>query len=562
MSLLFAHLLAQMQESVVLTDAAGIITQVNNAFTHMTGYSQAEAIGQSACFIRSDRHDTRFHQQMWQQLADTGHWYGHIWNRRKNGEVYLQHLDISSIRNSDGRIVQMLGLGQDLSEQHAKQIQAPFFPLEDPLTHLGNRYLLTSALVDAISQAKQRHTSVALIVLDIGRLRVINEELGLAGGDAILRAQANAIKEITEKIDTLVRLQGDMFAIIWPTPGRSLSIAQFAQQLLATLTEPTLVNGTQVHYLQPSVGVALYPRDGLDSVTLLQAAEYAHGIAKFNGRSRFQFVNLRQHERYHRELLIENSLSEALLSGQGLALYYQPQVCPHTHQIHALEALMRWHHPKLGALSPAEFIPLVEQSGQSVALDRWVIQEVCEQIHCWTEQGLTLPCISINLSAKQLEQADFSRWLQECTARRQVTPAQLKLEVTESTLMKPKCVNTLDSVRALGFKVSLDDFGTGYSALASLHKFSFDELKIDHGFMLEASYSERAWVLLKTVASLAQEFSLSLVVEGVETQAQLALLDELGPLTVQGYYFYRPLTPCQVQALLANKEHSLPIINT
>ena len=549
---LLTHLLDHMLESVVVTNAQGNIIQVNAAFTDITGYSAAEAIGQSARFMQSDHHDELFHQQMWQQIYDTGHWYGQIWNRRKTGEGYLQHLNISSVLDEQGQITHMIGLGQDLTLQQASQQLTPFFALEDPLTRLGNRHLLTSRLDEAIAQAKQNSSSVGLLVVDIGRLRAINEELGFAWGDAILRMQAKVLNAAVEPMDTLVRLQGDLFAIIRHTRGRTLSMAQFANKLLEVLAKPMMINGSQVQYVQPSIGIAVYPRDGTDTVSLLQAAEYAHGMAKLHGRGRFQFVNLSQHELHHRELLIEHSLQEALLSGDGLTLYYQPQVCPKTGHISALEALLRWQHPKFGYLSPAEFIPIAEQSGLSVALDRWVISQVCQQMALWLQQHCRLPSISINLGAKQLIQPDFARWIQECVVTAGVSATNIKLEVTENTLMEPGCAPIVDQLRGLGFRISLDDFGTGYSALASLHKFSFDELKIDRSFMLEASHSERALILLKTVAYLAHQFSLHLVVEGVETQAQLDLLADLGPLTVQGYYYYRPLSAAAVTPLLVS----------
>lgn len=549
---LLPHLLDHMQESVVITNAEGNIIQVNAAFTEITGYSAAEAIGQSARFMQTDHHDELFHQQMWQQIYDTGHWYGQIWNRRKTGEVYLQRLNISSVRNEHGHLTHMIGLGQDLTVQQASQSSPSFVGLEDPLTRLGNRHLLTIRLDEAIAHAKSEGTSIALFVLDIGRLRVINDELGMAWGDAILRRQAKRLTAAVASSDTLVRLQGDLFAIIRHSRGHALSIAQFANQLLTLLTTPDSKHSKAAPYLQPSIGIALYPRDALENTSLLHAAEYAHVIAKSQGRHRFQFIDLYQHEVYHRALLIERTL-DAVLSqseGTGLSVHYQPQVCPKDGHICSLEALLRWQHPTLGYLSPAEFIPIAEQTGQSVALERWVICAVYQQLAHWQHVLSPLPCISINIGALQLLQTDFADWLQLCGARAAIKAANIQLEITENTLMEPRCAPMLDKLRRLGFKVSLDDFGTGYSALAHLHRFSFDELKVDRNFILEASDNNRAFILLSTIAQLAHQLELSLVIEGVETSAQLALLAELGPLKVQGFYYYPPLPPHELEAVL------------
>lgn len=554
---LLMHVLDTTSESLMVTDANNKIVRINRAFIEMTGYSEEEALGQTPRLVQSTHHDAVFYQQMWQQLLATGSWCGQIWNRRKCGEVYLQQLTIKSLVDGEGVTTHHVALGRDLTGQRRVEDTPSFFTLKDPLTQLGNRHLLTSRLEQALAEGGRHQIRVGLLVLDLGRLRSINEELGLILGDEVLCRQAEKLSLVLDKADTLVRLQGDMFAILRHSHADDLPMAQLANKLLELLAAPlTLSGGIQVN-LQPSIGIAAYPRDGLDNVSLLQAAEHAHSMAKRNGRQCFQFVDLQQHELHHRELLIEHSLQEVLSAslGEGLKLHYQPQVCPYTGEIQAIEALLRWQHGKLGALSPAEFIPIAEQSGQSVNLDRWVIKQVCMQIALWAQQFTPLPVVSINLSAQQLTQSDFAYWMQTCVATAGVHASAIKLEVTESTMMEPNCALMLDELRSLGFKVSLDDFGTGYSALASLHKFSFDELKIDRSFMVEASHSERALLLLKTVVQLAQQLSLSLVIEGVETQAQLDLLADFGPLTVQGYYFYKPLSVKELTQLFITKQH-------
>lgn len=554
---LLSHVLGNTLESLMVTDTQSNIVRVNRAFTKITGYSEAEALGQTPRLIQSTHHDELFYRAMWQQLLATGCWSGQVWNRRKCGEVYLQQLTIKSLTNELGEVTHHVAIGHDLSALKSQDTNQSFFTLKDPLTRLGNRQLLTSRLEQALAEGGRNNIRVGLIVLDGGRLRSINEELGLTLGDELLRQQASILQSAVDKADTLVRLQGDMFAILRHSHAEDLPMAQLANKLLELLSKPLTLSGDNIQHLQPSIGIAVYPRDGLDNASLLQAAEHAHSMAKRNGRQCFQFVDLHQHELHHRELLIEHSLQEVLTAslGEGLNLHYQPQVCPDTGEIRAIEALLRWQHPKLGVLSPAEFIPIAEQSGQSVNLDRWVIKQVCIQIALWRQQFSQIPVVSINLSAQQLTQSDFAYWVQSCVASAGIQASAIKLEVTENTMMEPGCALMLDELRALGFKVSLDDFGTGYSALASLHKFAFDELKIDRSFMVEASNNERALLLLKTVVQLAQQLSLSLVIEGVETQEQLDLLADFGPLTVQGYYFYKPLSVKDITQLFITKQH-------
>ncbi|MGO1247931.1 MAG: putative bifunctional diguanylate cyclase/phosphodiesterase [Oceanisphaera sp.] len=551
---LLQHLLEHSVESVMVTTADGIIERVNKAFSDITGYSAEEAIGNRPSLVQSSRHGQSFYAAMWQQLNETGSWSGKVWNRRKSGEVYLQWLTINTLKDEQGTVTHHVAIGRDLTNQKSVRDEPSLFTFKDPLTQLGNRQLFTSRLDQALAEAERNHIRIALMVVDIGRFRQINEQYGLAWGDDILRQQARILQAAVDEADTLVRLQGDMFAIIRHSRAQDAAMAHLADKLLGLMSQPIVLADNNVVSLQPSIGIAVYPRDSEDNAGLLQAAEHAHAMAKRAGRNRFQFVDLRQHDLHHRELNIEHSLHHILnhTQGEGLSLHYQPQVRPVDGKIMAMEALIRWQHPKLGTVSPAEFIPIAEQSGLSVCLDRWVIEQVCLQVAKWHQLPTLVPVVSVNLSAPQFSEPDFVEWLQACIKRCGITPECIKLEVTETTMMAQtdNSIGMLDKLRNLGFKISLDDFGTGYSALACLHQFPLDELKIDRTFMVEASQNPRAHLLLKTIVNLAQELSLNLVVEGVEQQAQLDSLADFGPLTVQGYFFYRPMPVNEVETLL------------
>lgn len=551
---LLEHLLAHSVDSVMITDANDIIERVNASFSDITGYTAEEAIGQTPRIVQSSRHGAEFYEQMHLQLSKTGSWNGQVWNRRKSGEVYLQWLSINTLTDDVGRVTHRVAIGHDLTAFTSSRNGHTQYTFNDPLTQLGNRQLLTSRLDQALAEAQRNGIGIGLMVLDIGRFRQINEQLGLTWGDDILRQQARTLQAAVDEADTLVRLQGDMFAILRHSRAQDAAMAHLADKLLGLMSQPIVLADNSIVSLQPSIGIAVYPRDATDNAGLLQAAEHAHSMAKRAGRHRFQFVDQHQHDLHHRELLIEHSLHHVFTtqSGEGLSLLYQPQVRPSDSKVMALEALIRWQHPTLGALSPAEFIPIAEQSVQSVRLDRWVIEQVCAQVAAWKQSYPSVPVVSVNLSAQQFSEIDFADWLSACVKRAGITPDCLKLEVTETTMMvhKQTCISMLVRLRELGFLISLDDFGTGYSALSCLHLYPLDELKIDRSFMVEACENKRAFLLLKTIMRLVQELGLNLVVEGVEQQAQLDLLADFGPLTVQGYYYYRPLPVSEVERIL------------
>lgn len=552
---LLQHVFDHAVESIMVTDVNGVIERVNAAFTQITGYSAEEAIGQTPRLVQSSRHDADFYRQLWQQLLLTGQWSGQIWNRRKSGEIYLQWLSINTLTDEQGRVTHRVAIGHDLTAVRASRAERSPFTFQDPLTQLGNRQLLTSRLDQALAEARRNGIRVGLMVLDLGRFKPVNEQLGLTWGDDVLRRQARTLQAALDEADTLVRLQGDMFAILRHSRAEDATLAHLADKLLGLLGQPVVLADQNIVSLQPSIGIAVYPRDASDKESLLRAAEHAHAMARREGRHRFHFVDPRQHRLHYRELQIEHGLELELSTraGQGLSLHYQPQVCPQSGALRGLEALLRWQHPQLGAISPAEFIPLAEQNGMAVRLDRWVIERVCAQVADWQREYPSLPVVSVNLCAQQFSQADFPGWLADCVARAGIAPGRLKLEVTETAMMEQlsACIATLTTLRRAGFGISLDDFGTGYSALSCLHRFPLDELKIDRSFMVEASQHERAFILLTTIAGLARQLSLSLVVEGVEQASQLALLSGLGELTVQGYYFHRPMPAESVRRLLA-----------
>lgn len=545
-------------EAIVVTDTTGRILQVNRAFSQITGYSAEEALGKTPSMLRSGRHPGSFYQAMWQQIEHKGHWSGEVWNRRKTGEIYLQWLSVNALKNDRNETTHYVAISHDLSELRAREAEIEFLAFHDPLTRLGNRQLLMSQLEQTFNYSKRTQRTFGLMILDVGRLRPINDHFGMNVGDEIIQIQAERLHLLVSDQNTLVRLQGDTFAIICRHPNDEVSIARLAKKLLKSLSRGITLQDKSL-LMRPSIGIALFPLDALDRNDLLQAAEHAHQAAKRQGRQCFHFFDHSQHTEQQRALIIEHALTGLVGDSDTaqLSLYYQPKICLHTQSLCGAEALLRWQHPEIGMISPGEFIPIAEQSSLSVRLDRWVLRRVCSQIHHWLQLGLNPPQIAVNLSAYQLDQEDFADWLTELVKAYQLQPQRLQLEITETAMIRngDSALRLLSSLQHRGFSISLDDFGTGYSSLAYLNSLPLNELKIDQGFVQQIAHNERSLRLLESVVNLARNLNLEVVMEGVETQEQVELLRPLGALKVQGYFYYPPQPEDQWLTLLKMAEN-------
>ncbi|WP_162299780.1 putative bifunctional diguanylate cyclase/phosphodiesterase [Marinospirillum perlucidum] len=538
-------------EGIIVTDGRACIQHVNPAFTEITGYSAEEALGQTPKMLRSNHHDQAFYDTMWQSIADTDRWQGEVWNRRKNGSVYLQWLSINCVRDAQGYIENYISIFHDLTEMRAKEAEIQHLAHHDPLTGLGNRHLLNERLQHAVRQAKVQEEKLALLVLDLGHIQLINDSLGHTWCDRLIRGQSARIKEVVAEADTLVRIGSDEFALLIEDYEAVHDVSQIADDLIRVLQEEVQLGRHQVT-LSPSVGVAFFPQDAQNSVELLINAQTALLDAKKSGRDTFRFFNREMSQQARERLKLEQALRSAV-KGEGLSLHYQPKVLLEDGRLYGAEALLRWTHPELGPLSPAVFIPLAEEAGLIVDIGDWVLRHTCQQLVAWQEAGYTLPRIAVNLSVHQLEETEFAQKLEELLEAYQLDREVLELEITETGLMKNQnqALQSLRQLKEKGFRIALDDFGTGYSSLSYLSKLPLSTLKIDRSFVIDMARDTISLNIVKTIIQLAHNLSLDLVAEGVEDAQQADQLLRLGCTLAQGFHYYRPLPESEFTQLLA-----------
>ncbi len=545
------------QMGMTITDADKTILRVNRAFTDITGYSADEVIGQSPRLLSSGRHDDAFYRNMFRCIRDTGLWAGEIWNRHKNGAVFPEWLTITAVKNEAAQVTHYVAAFSDISERKAAESQIRNLAFYDPLTELPNRRLLLDRLGSAmLAGARHQHVS-ALLFIDLDNFKTVNDTLGHNCGDLLLQQVAQRLSHCVRSADTVARLGGDEFVVMLEDLGQDsdeavVQVTAIGNKILHALSEAYAVGSSTCH-TSASMGVALFT-DGRESVDdLLKRADLSMYQAKASGRNTLRFFDPQVQAAVQAKAALEIELRGAI-EQQQLCLYYQAQVNG-AEQIVGAEVLVRWLHPQRGMVSPAEFIPLAEQTGLILPLGAWVLETACAQLQRWHQcapmAGLTL---AVNVSARQFHQKDFVRQVLQVLERTGANPALLKLELTESLLLDDvqDIAAKMTELRARGVCFSLDDFGTGYSSLAYLSRLPLDQLKIDQGFVRDIETSENAVAICSATTSLAHSLRLKVVAEGVETQAQRYFLSTVHRCDyMQGYLFSRPLPLAQFEALVA-----------
>ena len=527
-------------EAITITDSGARIVSVNAAFEKVTGYSAAEVLGCNPRLLKSGRHGRDFYEEMWACLHTEGRWHGEIWNRRKSGEIYPEWLTISAVSNADGEITHYVGSFSDISERKEAQDKIEFLAFHDPLTHLPNRLLGKDRARQAVAYAERNRTHTAVLCLDLDHFKLVNDSLGHAAGDALLGAVALRLQECLRETDVLSRLSGDEFLVVLQDVRGNDAIASICEKILLRLADPFAVDG---HDLATSfsIGVAVYPQDGLDAETLLKHADTALFKAKEGGRNTYRFFNDAMNSDAVEHLFMREGLRRAVERGE-FVLHYQPQIGLGKRMIGA-EALVRWNHPELGLLPPQRFIPTAEETGLIVPIGEWVLREACRQAVAWQQAGIADFVMAVNLSAVQFKRGDLAQTVASVLAETGLDPARLELELTESTLIQDteSALATLHRLKALGIKLSIDDFGTGYSSLSYLKRFNVDKLKIDQSFIRNLGSDPDDAAIITAIVQMAKGLSLKTIAEGVETEGMLTRLHELGCHEWQGYHFARPL---------------------
>jgi diguanylate cyclase (GGDEF)-like protein/PAS domain S-box-containing protein len=545
-------------EGITVTDSEGTILQVNAAFSAITGYNADEAIGQNPRILKSNRHPESFYQQMWQQLSEEGQWCGEIWNRRKSGEVYPEWLTINGVRNAQGRVTNYVAIFHDITELKRQQEALEHQAQHDALTGLPNRVLLNDRLQEALKRMTRSRKGVALLFLDLDNFKHINDGFGHTAGDNLLVELARRLEKQLRGSDTLARQGGDEFLILLSEVDEVDDVSLVAQRLLECLRQPFDHEGVEF-FISASIGITLAPEDGSEAEVLIKNADLAMYRAKNMGRNNFQFFTRELDTKAHRRISLEAKLRKGLELGE-FELHYQPQVHCASNTISGAEGLIRWRHEGQ-LISPAEFIPLAEESGLILPLGAWVVRTAAKQAKSWQDAGHLLD-VSVNISSRQFVGNELANLLREVILTTGMAVGRFYFEITESILMEDivKARQTLEELRLLGGRFHLDDFGTGYSSLSYLKRLPLDGLKIDRSFIRDLEHDRDSRAIAAAIVSLADTLNLDIVAEGVETLEQLAMLRAMsGQMIIQGYLASRPLPAEEFTALLTKGQRLLPV---
>lgn len=543
------------QEGMLVTDANSVILRVNHAFTKITGYLPDEVVGQTPRLLKSDRHDSKFFKKMWQVIHATGKWQGELWNRRKNGEIFPLWLNITAVKDKKGQVTNYVGSHVDITAPKAAEEKIQSLAYFDPLTKLPNRRLLQDRLSHAIASSNRSKNQAALLLIDLDHFKDINDSLGHHIGDLLLQQVAVRLKECVRKGDTVARLGGDEFVVLMEELDKaSLDAASQAKataaKILANLSHSYHLNELTIHNTS-SIGIALLDYHVNDFERSFQQADIAMYQAKRAGRNTLRFFDPKMHEYILARTELENDMRIAIEKNQ-FRLFYQIQVDQMGCALGA-EALIRWIHPERGMISPAEFIPLSEESGLIFPIGLWVMETACKQLKVWEQSEMTNDLtLSINVSARQFQQVDFVNQVQICVQTYEIKPELFKLELTESMLIQDveDVIAKMNALSAIGVSLSLDDFGTGYSSLQYLKRLPLNQLKIDQSFVRDIMADKNDQAIVKTIITMALGLGLSVIAEGIETQDQFNILKTLGCENFQGYYFGKPIPIEQFEASL------------
>jgi len=546
-------------EGIMITDQHQLIVRVNRAFETMSGYTADELLGRTPAILNSGRHDAAFFNQMFAALRAEGAWQGEVWNRRKNGEVFPQWLGISALRNAEGVTTHYVSIGSDITERKSAEERIHYLAHYDAMTGLPNRLLLRDRFQQAVAVADRNQTRVALMSIDLDRFKVVNDTLGHQVGDELLRQVVDRLKHSVRASDTISRQGGDEFIVVTQDHAGAQMAMAVAKSIQDHLSGSPFICGGQELSITASIGIALYPDDGQDFDTLIKKCDIAMYHAKESGRATYRFFTDELNVNSADRIQLESELRHAI-ERRELVLHYQPQIALESGQVVGAEALVRWQHPVKGLVAPGQFIPLAEETGLIVAIDRWVMGEACRQGRNWLDRGLPALVISVNLSGLQFRQSDLVERVQAVLDESGLPPAQLEIELTESVLIDnvESVLATISRLKEVGVRLAIDDFGTGYSSLAYLKRFAVDRLKIDQSFVRGTTPEDAA--IVSAVIQLGHSLNLVTIAEGAETSGQVESLRTKGCLEVQGYYFSKPMPAADFEVFLQASLQSKPTV--
>ncbi|KAB2333500.1 bifunctional diguanylate cyclase/phosphodiesterase [Bacillus mesophilum] len=547
---MYQSIIMTANDAIVLADSNGNIIAWNNAAEAIFYYKENEIIGKNLDVIIPVNYRKAHNKGLKDFIASGKEQIigksVELEGLRKNGEVFSIELTLSTLTNDENTYFS--GIIRDISERKKNEKKITELVYRDPLTNLPNRRFLNNYLSLSIEQAAINHQSLAVLFIDLDRFKYINDTLGHSVGDHLLVEVSKRMSKYIEKKDMLARQGGDEYILIFPQMNHQHA-AKISQQILDELLMPFHFEDNEL-FISASIGISMYPEDGGEADLLVKNADTAMYRAKDNGKNNYQFFTSDMNDLMAKKMRLEIGLRKAVINNE-LELYYQPQIHVNTGHIKGVEALIRWNHPKMGTVSPAEFIPLAEETGLIIQIGNWVIETACRQAKEWEIQGYAPVRMSINISARQFQQTSFVDTVMEIIENTKIDPQYLELELTETIVQDPVyAIPVLNQLKEMGIKLSLDDFGTGYSSLSYLKSFPLDTLKIDRSFISTVNESGKDAAIVKTIINMANSLDLNVIAEGVETNEQLLSLKQDGCDEYQGYLFSKPVKALEVQELL------------
>lgn len=548
---LSALVFCSISESIMVTDANGVILDVNPAFTQVTGYELEDVLGHRPSILSSGEQDVSFYRKFWRSLEQTGRWQGEIVNCRKNGETYPQWMTVNTVYDDNHLPYRRVAMFMDVTEKKNTEALIWRQAYLDQLTGLPNRKLLSDRIEQELRYSKRTGLPTALLFLDLDQFKEVNDTLGHDVGDALLVQAAERISGCLRAVDTVARQGGDEFTIILSQIKNTHVVDAICDKILHEVGKPYQL-GEHLAYVTCSIGIAFYPDDGSDSDTLLKGADQAMYVAKKQGRNCYHFFTPEMHDAAMKRMQMVRDLRIAISERQFL-LHYQPIVCMDDRSICKAEALIRWEHPEHGMVGPMDFIPIAEETRLITAIGNWVLDESARVVERWQRDYNQRFQISINISPIQFECLDsrIESWLQQL--RNQGLSGQsLVAEITEGVMMNPspETREKLLAFKDAGVQVALDDFGTGYSSLAYISEYDIDYLKIDQHFVRKLLHTSEAYDLCKAIIDMAHNLGIKVIAEGIETDEQHRILKELGCDYGQGYLYSRPLVMAEFEKLM------------
>jgi diguanylate cyclase (GGDEF)-like protein/PAS domain S-box-containing protein len=549
----YRTIIEEMEEWYFETDLDGNILFFNQVIARALGYPQKDLTGLNLrTFFKQEEADTVY--GIFRQVEETGEPVKNFPYRfvRPDDSIIFAEVSIFSKRDQTGKILGFRGVGHDITERKRSEERIQYLATHDALTGLPNRLLFGQLLNHALQSARRFMRQLAVFFIDLDRFKMINDSLGHEAGDQLLKEIASRLRQVLREIDIVARLGGDEFVVLIEEVNDPDQAATVARKILSAVIKPVVLGG-QEYRITASIGISMYPKDAQDEQSLMKSADIAMYLAKEEGKNNFQFYTSDIKSQSIQRLALETNLRQAL-EGNEFSLHYQAKLDFKTDQITGVEALLRWHNPEMGSVTPTRFIPVAEETGLIVPIGRWVLKTACAQNVAWQNQGLPEVCIAVNLSIRQLMDDHLVKDIRDILKETGLAPNLLELEITESMLMQnpERMIRILTEIKNLGVHLAIDDFGTGYSSLAQIRRFPIDTLKVDRSFIHDLSKDPEDRAITEAIIAMGKTLSLTVVAEGVETVEQEAFLRERACDQMQGYYFSKPIAPDQFADLLAN----------